>query len=292
MCGGRQDGKGNMKVFHFDSVKMNPRSVATLVALAGLAVGLTGCDKLKARDLLHQGTAAYAQGQTDAAISDFQKAMALDPGLLTAQLYLATAYQQQYVPGATTPENVRVGDEAIAQYKDVLGKDAENTSAIDGLGSILFSMSNPFSADKLQESKTYWEKHIAVKPDDAEPYYWIGLIDWTLAYHENQSLRADYNRANPKKQIHDDQPLPPDLRQKLTTEESTTVAEAMDMLQKAIQRRSDYDDAVAYLSLMYRQKADMAASEQERDDFLKQEDALLEQVKQIKQKKASAQPNS
>jgi len=282
-----------MNFLRFKSQNINLRSAILLGAVAFAAIGLGGCDKLKARDLLHQGTQAYAAGQTDAAIADFQKAMALDPNLLTAQLYLATAYQQQYVPSASTPENNRIGDEALAQYKAVLDKDPSNVTAINGLGSLLFSMAGtPFSPEKFQESKDYWEKYIQVKPDDAEPYYWIGLIDWTLAYHANQMMRSEYNHANAKKQIHDDQPLPPDLRAKFTAEESATVAEAVDMLQKAIQRRSDYDDAVAYLSLMYRQKADMSSSPSERDDMLKQEDALLDQVKQIKQKKAAAQPSS
>jgi tetratricopeptide (TPR) repeat protein len=290
---GRQDGKRNMNELRLDSRNAKPYSTTLLAFVAVIALGLAGCDKLKARDLLHQGTQAYAAGQTDAAIEDFKKAMALDPDLLTAQLYLATAYQGQYVPGAPSDDNMKMANQALTEYKSVLDKDPNNISALDGVGSLLFAMANPpFSADKLQESKTYWEKHIAAKPEDPEPYYWMGLIDWTLAYHANAMLRSEYNHANVKKQVHDDQPLPSDLRDKFSAEEAPTVDDGIANIQKAIQRRADYDDAMVYLNLIYRQKADMTANQADRDALLKQADDLVEQVKQIKQKKGSAQPSS
>ena len=40
-----------------------------------------------------------------------------------------------------------------------------NLSAIDGIGSILYNMGGtPFDAKKLEESKTYHEKHIQLSP--------------------------------------------------------------------------------------------------------------------------------
>ena len=59
-------------------------------------------------------------------------------------------------------------------------------------------------------------------------------------------------------------------------------------MKKAIERKPDYDDAMAYLNLLYRQKADMVTSTDERDALIKQADDLIEQVKQIKQRKGQA----
>lgn len=56
-------------------------------------------------------------------------------------------------------------------------------------------------------------------------------------------------------------------------------------LQKAMTLRADYDDAMAYLNLLYRQKADMETSADARDADIKQADDLVEKVKAIKQKK-------
>jgi tetratricopeptide (TPR) repeat protein len=267
--------------------------VALALALFAIA-GLSGCNKLKARDKLAQGVQAYKNGQFDHAIDDFQAALQLDPSLTVAQLYLATAYQTQYIPGAPSDENKRLGDEAIRQFTDILNRDPNNLDAIDRMGALLYAMGNPpFSPDKFEESKKYHTKHIALSPNDPEPYYWVGLIDWTLVFHTNQTFRSDYNHAHPTKQIHDDQPLPPDLRDKLSQMESATLEDGISSMKKAIDRRADYDDAMAYLSLLYRQKSDMVASPSERDDLQKQADALLDQVKQIKQKKTNAaQSNS
>ena len=69
-------------------------SLASLVVL--VAAG-SGCNKLKARDLLNKGVANFKNGQYDAAVEDFKEAKDLDPSLLNARLYLATAYASQYI---------------------------------------------------------------------------------------------------------------------------------------------------------------------------------------------------
>lgn len=256
-------------------------------ALAVCVAGLTGCDKLKARDLLNQGTQAYKDGLTDKAIEDFKQSTQLDPTLLMARLYLATAYQGQFIPGAPSEENKRYGTQALQEWQNVLNVDPNNLTALDGIGSLLYNMAaSPFTPEKFEESKTYHQKHIALKPDDPDPYYWVGVIDWTLAWHGNQTLRADYNRAHPTKQIKDDQPFPtPDMRDQFATKYASTITEGIDALKKAMERKPDYDDAMAYLSLLDRQQADMTADSGQRDELLKDADQLIEQVKQIKQKK-------
>jgi tetratricopeptide (TPR) repeat protein len=273
--------------------KRTQRSFVALALVLMAIAGLSGCSKLKARDKLAQGVQAYKNGQYDRAVEDFQEAIRLDPGLTVAQLYLATAYQTQYIPSAPSAENQRLAEEAIKQYQDILSRDPNNLTAIDNMGSLLYNMgSNPFSPEKFEESKKYHLRHIALNPNDADPYYWVGLIDWTLAFRANNGMRADYNKAHFNKQIRDDQPLPPDLRDKFAEQESATVEDGISSMKKAIDRRADFDDAMAYLSLLDRQKADMASNPSDRDALLKDADALLEQVKQIKQKKANAQTSS
>jgi tetratricopeptide (TPR) repeat protein len=262
-------------------------AITVLAALALMVTGLSGCDKLKARDLLNQGTQAYKDGLTDKAIEDFKQATDLDPTLLMARLYLATAYQGQFIPGAPSEENKRNGTQALEEYQKVLSVDPNNLTALDGIGSLMYAMAaTPYTPAKFEESKSYHEKHIALKPDDPDPYYWVGVIDWTLAWHANQEFRADYNRAHAAKQIKDDQPLPADLRDQFAAKYSQTVSEGMDALKKAMDRKPDYDDAMAYLSLLNRQQADMTADQSQRDQLLKTADQLMEQVKQIKQKKS------
>jgi tetratricopeptide (TPR) repeat protein len=263
------------------------RRMGALAAMGLLALGASGCAKLKARDLLNKGVAAFKNGQSDAAIEDFKQAKEADPDLLNARLYLATAYASLYIPGAPSAENLARGQQAVAEFKEVLDKDPRNLSAIDGIGSILFQMAGqPFDPKKFEESKSYHQRHIQLKPDDPESYYWIGVIDWTEAFRANGEMRLDYNKNNIKKQVKDTDPLPPPVRTEYASKYGSIIDEGITDLQKAISLKPDYDDAMAYLNLLYRRKADIAETADERASLLKQADDLVDKVKEIKQRRA------
>jgi tetratricopeptide (TPR) repeat protein len=263
-----------------------------LVVVLAAMFGAAGCNKLKARDLLNKGVAAFKNGQYDSSIEDFKQAKDLDPTLLNARLYLATAYATEYIPGAPSDDNVRIGQQAVSEFQDVLTVDSGNLSALDGIGSMLYNMAGtPFDPDKYNQSKQYHQKHIQLKPDDPEPFYWVGVIDWTLAYRGNAEARQAYNIQNQKKQLKESDPLPDKVRDQFTQQYGSLVDEGMNMLQKATELRPDYADAMAYQSLLLRQKADMVDSST-RASLEKQADDLLDKVKDIKQKAAEKESKS
>src|SRR5467141_1152750 len=263
------------------------RRASAFAALLILAAGFSGCSKLKARDLLNKGVAAFKGGQYDTAIEDFKEAKDLDPGLMNARLYLATAYASQYIPGAPSEQNIRLGNQAVNEFKEVLAIDPNNLSAIDGIGSILFQMAGtPYDPKKFEESKSYHQRHIELRPNDPAPYYWIGVIDWTLSFRGNAELRRNYNNANIRRQIRDTDPLPAELREEYTREYGPIIDEGIDALRHAIELRPEYDDAMAYLNLLYRRKADTVASQSEREKLIEMADDLVDKVKDIKQKRA------
>ena len=79
---------------------------------------------------------------------------------------------------------------ALQEFKEILEKRPDNLSAIDGAGSILYNMAGtPFSIEKMEESKSYHQKHSELQPEDPEPYYWVGVIDWSLAFRGNREMR-------------------------------------------------------------------------------------------------------
>jgi tetratricopeptide (TPR) repeat protein len=257
------------------------------VLLLAVAAGASGCTKLRARDQLNKGVANFRDGHYDAAIENFKQSKDLDPELLNARIYLATAYAAQYIPGAPSDENVRIGEQAVTEFQDVLTHDANNISAIDGLGSILFQMAGtPFQPERFQESKKYHQQHISLNPNDAEPYYWVGVINWTLARRANDELRQAYNAENPRKQLKDPDPLPDKLRTQFTEQQGPLVDEAMQVLDKAVQVRPEYADAIAYKSLVLRMKADMSDAAT-RASLENEADELLNKVKVIKAKEAA-----
>lgn len=245
-------------------------------------------EQRQASQALNEGVENFKNGQYDEAIVAFQRAKLLDPRMMNARLYLATAYASQYIPGAPSEKNQELGRKAVEEFRGVLDIDPQNLSAIDGIGSIIFQMAGtPYDPEKFQESKSYHQKHIALQPKDLEPYYWVGVIDWTLSFRADRELRASYNQhASNRKQVGDTDPLPSEIRQQYLREFGATIDEGIESLKHAIELKPDYDDAMAYLNLLYRRKADAVASPSERDDLLLMADYLIDRVKEIKWKRA------
>ncbi len=262
---------------------LNSKWMIAAVAAASLATA--GCTKLQARDALNKGVASFKAAKYDAAVEYFKTAKEKDPTLTNARLYLATAYATMYIPGAPSEENVRNGEMAIKEFREVLQTDPNNLGAIDGIGSILYNMGGtPYDPKKFEESRSYHQKHIQISPNDPDPYYWIGVINWTLAFRANNQMRKEYNDLN-SKDLKDVDPLPAKVRDGFKQYYETTVDEGITALEKAIQLNPEYDSAYAYLNLLYRQKADMDADKAAREEHLAKADSLIEQFKVIKQKK-------
>ena len=243
--------------------------------------------RMEARKWLNEGVQAYREGQIDQAIVDFQNAKKLDPSLVNAQLYLATARSAQYIPGDPSPENAQHGDQALQEFRSILGAHPDSLSAIDGAGSILYNLAGtPFDPEKMEESKSYHQKHIELRPGDPEPYYWVGVIDWSLAFRGNGDMRADFNKIV-KKPVKNTDPTPPALAAQFRQKYGGIVDEGIANMNKAMDLRPDYDDAMAYLNLLYRQKADMELTVAEQELDVKIADDLVDQVKAIKKRKMS-----
>jgi tetratricopeptide (TPR) repeat protein len=248
-----------------------------------------GDPRAQAREYLNKGVLAYRDARFDDAIEDFKRAKELDPWLVNARFYLATAYASQYIPGATSEENVRYGDLAIREFKEILERDPNDLSAIDGIGLILYKVgSTPFDPEKLAESKSYHQRHTAIAPGDPEPYYWIGVIDWSLCYRANRDLRNEHNQTA-KFPLKENAPLPSALAAKFAREYGAILAEGNAGLENAIRLHPDYVDAMAYLNLLCRQKADMETSAVSREEDLRKADELVDRVKSIKLKEMGDQ---
>ena len=243
------------------------------------------------REMLNQGVQDFKNGQYDGAISSFQRAKLLDPRLMNARLYLATAYASQYIPGAPSELNQELGRKAVEEFRGVLEIDAQNLSAIDGIGSILFQMAGtPYDPAKFEESKSFHQKHIQIKPEDPEPYYWVGVIDWTLSFRANNELRSRYNQTHLAHQAKDTEPLTPQAREEYVREYGAMIDEGIESMKHAMALRPDYDDAMAYLNLLYRRKADAVATPSEREELLLMADYLVDRVRDIKKKRAEPAP--
>jgi hypothetical protein len=253
------------------------------MALSLVLFSTTGCDKLKARDQLNKGVAAYRNGKYEEAIDHFQQASSLDPKLLNAQLYLATALANLYTPNVDSADNNRVGQQAIDEFKKVLDENPkrdQKLTCFKGIASLYFNMK------KWEETKQYHHMVAELDPNDPEAYYSIGVVDWTEAYQQvaeaksKEGIKVDDDITKDKK-------LCPDLK----TKADAIVADGIDNLNKALQLRTDYDDAMAYMNLLYRRKGDLqCGDESARQADLKTADDWVNKTLAVKKAKADKAP--
>ena len=221
------------------------RPVLAAVLCSALVL-ITGCNRLKARDQLNKGVEAFKTAHYDTAIGHFQQATDLDPTLPMARLYLATAYAQQVIPNLQSPENMKNANLAIQNFQMVLNDDPKNVNALKGIASLYFN------TQQLDKAKDYQNKVLAVDPSDAAAEYTIGVIDWTVAYKTAIPVRQSLGMQDNGAAIKDKKACAA-----LAEKNGPVIQEGLDALNKAIQLRANYDDAMAYINLMYRRKADI-----------------------------------
>ena len=229
-------------------MRLTARIPVTAALLALLLGSTTGCSKLKARDQLGKGVQAFKNARYEEAVNHFQTAIALDPEYAQAKLYLATSYSYQVVPNLDTPENLKIAQRAIDGFNEVLAKNPNDLTALKQIASI------DRNIKKLDEAKEYEKKVIAIAPNEAEAYYTIGVVDWMQAYKQAITILAadglvDDGVGNPKKSK--------GACEKLKAANTATVAEGLQFLEKAVEINKNYDDAMQYLNLTYRRKADL-----------------------------------
>jgi len=243
-----------------------------------LLVFSSGCRKLRARDQLNKGVAAFRNAQFQTAIMHFKTAVSLDPTLVNAKLYLATAYFNQYIPGGESPENLKIAQQAIDAYEDVLKSDPNNTNAIASIAQLYYYQK------QFDKAKEYQKRLVVIEPNNPVPYYWIGVLDWATCFPRSQQMRKDLKIDIPKDPNNPSSlpPFPAKARADLEKDNGPLVQEGIQALQKAIDIKPNDFETMAYLNLMYRQKADLEPTPAEREADLKQAEDWVDKALALK----------
>jgi tetratricopeptide (TPR) repeat protein len=257
-----------------------------LLTLAAVVLALfssLGCDKLKARDQLNKGVKAYKDNHYEQAIDHFQQSVRLDPTLINARMYLATAYVSQYIPGVDSPENLRTAQQAIDEYQRVIDANPSRDQKVNAAKGIAYLYLNE---KKWDDAKKYYRMASELDPNDPEPYYSVGVIDWTACYQPRMEERAKLG-MKPDEHLSASNKEQKKACEQLKPKNEPYIQEGIDSLNKAIQLRPDYDDAMAYMNLMYREKADVECDDAAaRTEDLKTADGWVDKTLAVKKAKA------
>src|SRR5271157_4359444 len=233
------------------------RKMALILGVAALAVLSVSCNQLKSRDQLNQGVQAFKNAQYPEAVEHFKTAVELDPNFPTARLYLATAYMQQYIPGAESPENTQMARAAYDQFMKVLEQDPKNNVAIASVASLYLNQK------KWDDAQQWYEKLTAVDPSDSGAYYSLGFVAWSKWYPAYGTARANLGmRQEDPGPIKDKK-----VKEELKAKYGPVIDAGLAALDKCLAINPEYDDAMAYENLLIRERADLTDT---KEDYEKQ----------------------
>jgi tetratricopeptide (TPR) repeat protein len=277
--------------------KSQAGTIAATGALIALAILSAGCNKLKARDNLNKGVNAFKSGQYTQAADAFKTAIDLDPDLPSARLYLATAYMTQFVPGSELPDNLHNRDAALKEFQTALGSNLDDKNkllAMQSLANLHYQMKDYAAAEE-------WNKKvIAADPKNKEAYYTLGVIAWSEfvpSWREaraTQGLRPEEpgplkepSAAKGKKKEKE-----PDIKADLKAKYWQKLTDGIEDEKKALEIDPEYENAMAYMNLVIRYRADLddtreqyLADAKEADNWVQKN---LETVKKKAARKSAA----
>ena len=276
------------------------------ILLMAAACGSAGCSEVRGRRLVKQGNELYRAGQYADAVARFKEAEELVPEL--SQLWLNKGYtcRQMLTPGAKTPENdaaVRCALEAFeklqklqpsdkrapslyvqtlfeadrfealsSMYQARYAKDPRDREAVNSLVQVYTKW-----PDHTQQALEWYAKKAELNATDAEAQYAPAVFIWQLLSQKgggNDKTEFD-PRVDPNARRRAKKEPPAFAADDIVGEKRSELADrAIKYLEKAVEMRPKYGEAMTYLNLVYRQKA--VAYYGKPDDWQKCVDKALE----------------
>src|SRR5215472_6474211 len=228
------------------------------------------------RNWLNQGGEAFRNAQYAVAIQAFQRAIDLNPSSLIAHLYLATAYMQQYIPGAESNENSQVAARAQEAFSQVLALDPANKVALASVASLYLNQK------KWDDAQQWYEKLIALDPNNADAHYSLGYIAYQKWYPAYGTARAEMG-------LKQDDPGPfkdKKVKEQLKAQWLPVITHGLDELDTTLKIDPERDDAMAYKNLLIRERADLLDDKAAYEKDVKEADGLVQKALDTKKIKA------
>jgi tetratricopeptide (TPR) repeat protein len=243
-------------------MRVNSRWLAALLLMA--IFPLCSCsfiNKLQSRDNLNKGVKEFTNQNYATAAQFFEKAVELDPDFPddVPRVYLATAYMLQYIPGSMDPKSEQAASNAIEEFSKVVERSEKkgkpNVNAMLAIASLSYQMNNEATTDEE-------------KKNVAEAHYRIAVLDYDTV-NEKTGLtgeNVEFLEDEEKAKLEED------------------IDEGLEHLDKAIEIRPDYFDAMMYQNLLWREKAKLETDEDLKKELSHQADLVYNKSIQLQLK--------
>ncbi len=232
------------------------KKVLCLVGALTLSLSALGCRKIEARMEIKQANEAYHKEDYAGALVHYVRAQKIDPSF--AELNRMIGYSQigLYIPDDKSPKNEAHADAAIGQLSEYLRKRPGDLTARDALISMYLT------ANRTSQAIDYFLNYLKEHPADLEAVKSIATLyakqgnfneslNWyqkiTLLDSKNPEAFYVYGVVCYEKVAKNP---PADDNEKMAIIEKGKAA-----LQHAIDMKTDYFEAMAYLNLLWRQQA-------------------------------------
>jgi len=218
----------------------------------------------------------------------FKQAVALDGSNVNGRLYLATAYMSQYIPGAESPENLQLAKQAKEEFSKVLETHPNDTTALASLASLCYQQAQGMpdldaKIKKLDEAKEWYLKLIDADPQSKEAFYSLAVIDWVKWYAAWMKSRADLGMKPEESGPLKDKKVKAELKEKY----SAVIEDGIKNLDQALKIDPNYDDAMAYMNLLIRERADLDDSADQYKKDVEVADNWVQKALDTKKQKAA-----
>lgn len=268
---------------------------AAAVTLILFSVALTsGCNKLKSKQEIKKGNDFFKAAQYQTALAAYQEALRLDPGEKKLHKNIGLAYMGLYQPGSKHPKDLEYAskamehlteylkaypndrkareflvslyltterfDDAIAFYQKMVEEDPKDTKAMQSLAQMYFKKGD------VNNAVAWLKKRLAAETTPeakAEVYYFIGVQAWDRSYN--------FPDIDPVQRTH-------------------IVDEGLDALNKALQIKPDYFEALSYINLLYREKAKIETDPVKKQEYVDTANKYLQQALELRKKALAKTP--
>ncbi len=270
------------------------RGVLTALLLVLSAVLSAGCNKLKSKQEIKKGNDFFKAQKYETALASYQEALRFDPGEKKLHKNIGLAYMGMYQPGSKHPKDLEFAakaidhlkmyteaypkdrkameflvslylsterfDDAIAFYEGMLREDPNDTRAMQSLAQMYFKKGDVDNALKWLRKRLDAETSPQAK---AEVYYFIGVQAWDRSYN--------FPGIDP-------------------VERARIVDEGLDALNKALEIKPDYFEAISYVNLLYREKAKIETDPAKQQEYTDTANRYLQQALELRKKILATTP--
>lgn len=267
-------------------------AAAAFLVLAALS--LPGCNKIKSKQETKRGNEFLKAAQYQSALAAYEEALRLDPHETKLHKHIGIAYMGMYQPGSKHPKDLEFAEKAMDHLKKYIAAYPEDKKALEYLVSMYLNTEryddaiNFYQNDLLKrdpkdskamqslamlyfkkgdfENGVKWLKQrLTVEGTNPEVYYLIGVQAWDRSYN--------FPDVDP-------------------VERGRIIEEGLQALNKAIELKPDYFEAVSYINLLYREKAKVETDPVKKQEYIDTANKYLQQalaMRKAAQEKAKAE---